>query len=58
MEKLTEWADELGLSGDERFDFLEAGYLAHAPDELVELYLGLKRRLARLEESASKRSTR
>lgn len=37
LQKVDEMADALGLEGDRRAEFLEAAYLAHAPEEIRRL---------------------
>lgn len=43
IDALDDWADRLGLSGEDREEFIVAGTLAHAPKPVLELFKGVQR---------------
>jgi hypothetical protein len=46
LEDLKLWISKLQLTPEESAEFEEAALLAHAPPQLVQLYLGMKKRLS------------
>lgn len=59
LDRLPVWMEVLALSVEERSAFLEAALLAHAPQEVVDLVVELRAKVAALEmRLAAKRKVR
>ncbi len=45
LDRLDDWADAMGLSGDDRAEFKRQAHLAHSPDEVQTLVASLDKKL-------------
>lgn len=54
LTKLSDLADALSLTGQERESFVEEALLAHAPDRVRALVADLRQRISRLERICQK----
>lgn len=54
LDEIDSWADQLGLKGVEREDFLETACLEHCPEPIRQAYAKLKAQVVRMEQRMNK----